>query len=221
MRLILIATVAVSLAGAGLAIAGPNRARDTQLVGNVGPGYAISLKDAGGATVTHLAAGSYTIVVHDQSDIHNFHLFGPGGVNAATDVDFVGDKTFTVQLTDGNYTIVCDAHPASMKGTFTVGNAPAPTTTTTSTPPAPRKLALAVGPGRRIIAPARLTAGRYAVTVKDATATDNVHLKGTGADRKTGVAFKGTARWTVTLKRGKVRVYSDAHPTLTRTITVS
>jgi hypothetical protein len=221
MRLILIATVAVSLAGAGLATAGPNGARDTQLVGSVGPGYTISLKDAGGAAVTHLPAGSYTIVVHDQSDIHNFDLFGPGGVNAATDVGFVGDKTFTVQLTDGTYMIVCDAHPASMKRTFTVGNAPAPTTTTAPTPPALRKLALAVGPGRRITAPARLTAGRYAVTVNDATATDNVHLKGTGVDRKTGVAFKGTARWTVTLKRGKVRVYSDAHPMLTRTIIVS
>ncbi|MFL5952796.1 MAG: hypothetical protein ACJ76I_01635 [Gaiellaceae bacterium] len=213
MRFLLIAAVVVSLASAG-----PTSADTTELVGNVGPGYSISLKDAGGATVTHLAAGTYTVVVHDQSDIHNFHLFGPGGVNVSTDVDFVGDKTFTVSLGDGVFTIVCDAHPASMKGSFTVGTPP--TTTTTSTPPAPRKLALSVGPGRRIVAPARLAAGRYAVTVRDASVTDNLHVKGTGVDRKTGVAFKGTAHWTVTLKRGKLRLFSDAHPSLARTIAV-
>jgi plastocyanin len=214
MRFFLIAAVAVSLAAAG-----PTAARnaDTQLTGTVGPGYSISLHDASGAAVKHLDPGTYTLVVHDLADIHNFHLFGPGGVNAATDIDFVGDKTFTVQLTDGTYNFVCDAHPASMKGSFTVGTVPP---TTTPTPPAARKLALGVGPGRRLTAPAHLTAGRYAVTVRDASATDDLHLKGTGVDRKTGVAFKGTVHWTVTLKRGKVRVFSDAHPTLTRTITV-
>jgi plastocyanin len=215
MRFFLIAAVAVSLAAAG-----PTAADTTQLVGNVGPGYTISLKDAGGATVSHLAAGTYTIVVHDQSDIHNFHLFGPGGVNVATDVDFVGDKTFTVSFGDGAYTIVCDAHPASMKGSFTVGSTP-PTTTTTSTPPAPRPLTLALGPGRRISAPARLASGRYAVTVRDLSAVDDLHLKGTGVDRKTGIAFKGTAHWTLTLKRGTYRAFSDAHRSLVRTVIVS
>lgn len=221
MRFFLIAAVAVSLASAGLASAGQTRSRDTQLVGSVGPGYVISLKDSSGATVTHLDPGTYTLLVHDQADIHNFHLFGPG-VDAATDVEFVGDKTFTIQLADGTYTFDCDAHPTQMKGSFTVGAVQPATTTTTSTPPppAPRKLALAVGPGRRITAPAHLTAGRYAVTVRDATALDNLHLKGTGVNKKTGVAFKGTVHWTVTLKRGKVRAFSDAHPTLARTITV-
>ena len=221
MRFILIVAVAVSLAAAGLASAGQTRSRDTQLVGNVGPGYVISLKDSTGATVTHLAAGTYTLLVHDQADIHNFHLTGPG-VDVATDVTFVGDKTFTIQLTDGTYNFQCDAHPTQMKGSFTVGAVqPATTTTSTPPPPAPRKLALSVGPGRHITAPAHLAADRYAVTVRDATATDNLHLKGTGVNKKTGVAFKGTVHWTVTLKPGKVRVFSDAHPTLARTITVS
>ena len=39
-----------------------------------------SLK-ANGADVTHLDAGSYSLSVDDKSDAHNFHLFGPGGVD--------------------------------------------------------------------------------------------------------------------------------------------
>jgi hypothetical protein len=80
---------------------------------------------------------------------------------------------------------------------------------------------LRVGPGRTLAAPARLSAGRYAVTARDASAADSLHLKGKGVDRKTGVVFKGQAHWTVTLKGGSYRVFSDAHPTLTRTIRVA
>ena len=69
--------------------------------------------------------------------------------------------------------------------------------------------------------PLKLAAGRYAVTANDASATDNLHLKGEGVDRKTSVAFKGQARWAVTLKAGTYRVFSDAHRTLSRTIRVS
>ena len=43
---------------------------------------------------------------------------------------------------------------------------------------------------------------------------------GPGVDRKTSAAFKGTAHWTGTLKRGSYRAFSDAHPTLARTIRV-
>ncbi len=52
-------------------------------------------------------------------------------------------------------------------------------------------------------------------------AADNLHLKGPGVDRKTGVAFKGQAHWTVTLKAGSYRVLSDAHRALARTIRVA
>ena len=78
-----------------------------------------------------------------------------------------------------------------------------------------------IGPGPSLTAPARLAKGRYAITVRDASATDNLHLKGPGVDRKTGIAFKGQTHWTVTLKAGSYRVFSDAHHTLTRTIRVS
>ncbi len=108
-----------------------------------------------------------------------------------------------------------------MHGRFTGGSTPPPTTTTTPTPAAaPKPLTLRVGPGRTLNAPTRLAQGRYAITVRDLSAADDLHLKGTGVDRKTGVAFKGQAHWPVTLKPGSYRVFSDAHRTLTRTIRV-
>jgi plastocyanin len=224
MRIALIAIVAACLVAAAPSSAGRTAARDQQLVGTTGPGFVITLEDANGAKVTHLDPGTYTLLVHDKSDLHDFHLVGPG-VNVATDVFDIGDKTFTITLTDGVYDFQCDAHPLTMKGAFAVGSAtlPPPTTTTTSTtptPPAPRPLTLSVGPGRRLTAPAKLRPGRYVVTARDSSATDDLHLKGKSVDRKTGVAFKGKVLWKVTLKAGAYRVFSDAHPTLTRTITV-
>jgi plastocyanin len=199
-----------------LATAGPTAADNGQLTGNVGPGYSISLKDSTGAAVTHLDPGTYTLVVHDQSDIHNFDLNGPG-VNASTAIDFVGDQTFTVTLADGTYTYVCDAHVGTMHGSFTVGtvsNPPPP-------PTKPKAAAFGVGPGKRLTAPAKLTAGRYVITVKDASAADNLHFRGLGVNRRTGVAFKGTVKWAVALKAGTYKLWSDAHPTLKRTLKVS
>jgi hypothetical protein len=72
-----------------------------------------------------------------------------------------------------------------------------------------------------VTAPAHLSPGKYTVTATDTSSTESVHLKGAGVDRKTAAAFKGTAHWTVTLKRGSYRAFSDAHPKLARTITVS
>lgn len=210
MRLFLLA------AAAALVAAAPTAADNPQLVGNVGPGFSISVS-SGGSEVTHLDPGTYTLVVHDQSDLHNFHLFGPG-VNVATDVEATGDQTFTITLVDGVYNFDCDAHPGSMHGAFAVGSAQLPTKPVA---PAPRALALRVAAGGHVTAPAHLTPGRYAVAAKDASGTDNLHLKGPGVDRKTSAAFTGTAHWTVTLKRGSYRVSSDAHPKLGRTISVS
>src|SRR5438552_1162804 len=82
----------------------------------------------------------------------------------------------------------------------------------------PKAAAFGVGPGKRLTAPAKLTAGRYVISVKDASAADNLHFKGLSVNRKTGVAFKGTVKWTVTLKTGTYKLWSDAHPTLKRTL---
>lgn len=211
MRLVLIAAATALF----LAAASPTGAADGQLVGFVGPGFAISLKDSTGAAVKHLDAGTYTLLVHDLSEEHNFHLSGPG-IDITTEIEFVGDKTFSITVKDGSYSYVCDAHASRMLGTFTGGSTPPPTTA-----PPPKPLTLRVGPGRTMTAPARLAAGRYAITVKDASAADNLHLKGAGVDRKTGVGFKGQAHWTVALKPGAYRVFSDAHKTLARTIRVA
>lgn len=211
--LLLAATLAACLVAAA-----PTGADSGQLVGSVGPGFGISLKDSSGVAVQHLAAGTYTLLVHDLSEEHNFHLSGPG-VDVTTDVAFTGDQTFTITIANGTYNFICDVHSTSMHGTFTGGTTPPPTTTTPA--PAPKPLTLRVGPGRTLAAPARLAKGRYAITVRDASAADNLHLKGPGVDRKTGVAFKGQARWTVTLKAGSYRVSSDAHRLLARTIRVT
>src|SRR3954454_22746648 len=111
--------VAVLTAVLALAVPGAAHA-DGTLVGTVGPGFSIGLTGPDGKAVTQLVAGTYTVLVHDQADIHNFHLSGPG-VNEATDVEGTGDTTWTVTLQNGTYTFVCDAHPTTMKGAFSVG----------------------------------------------------------------------------------------------------
>jgi len=85
------------------------------LNGSVGPGFDISLDGTDGLT-----AGSYTLVVNDQSSAHNFHLTGPG-VDVSTDVGVEGEESFEVELQAGEYTFVCNPHSSQMNGSFTVG----------------------------------------------------------------------------------------------------
>jgi len=145
----------LSIAGlaAAVSVARP-ASTDGTLQATVGPGYSINLTQ-NGVKVTHLDPGTYTINVNDQADIHNFDLFGPG-VKESTAVDTIGTATWTVTFTDGTYNYVCDAHPASMKGLFTVG------TVTTTTPTTPKPTAL------KVLVRAKATGRTIAVT---ATAT--------------------------------------------------
>jgi hypothetical protein len=90
------------------------------LKGETGPGFEIEVS-RDGEDVETLQAGTYTLDVEDKSDMHNFHLLGPGVDEEVTDVAFVGEKTVTVTLEPGTYTYQCDPHEAQgMKGTFTV-----------------------------------------------------------------------------------------------------
>ena len=89
------------------------------LTASVGPGFEISLTGADGADVTTLAAGTYTIEVDDQSDIHNFHLSG-AGVDESTEVSAVGAETWEVTFEAGTYEFVCDPHASTMNGSFEV-----------------------------------------------------------------------------------------------------
>jgi hypothetical protein len=120
--------------------AGASRADNPVLTGDVGAGdaFTISLHGPTGAPVKNLDPGTYTLIARDHSSLHSFHLFGPGSVDVATDIDGIGNSTFTVTLVKGTYTFLCDAHGAPMKGTFTVGGAAAPTTTTTKSPAKPK-----------------------------------------------------------------------------------
>jgi hypothetical protein len=118
---------------------------------------------------------------------------------------------WTVTLTDGTYTFICDAHPTLMKGSFTAGNVPPP-----PPPPPPAKklsgkvttkaISLKTASGSKVRS---LNAGKYKLTVSDASKTQNFHLSGPGVNKKTGVAARTKATWTVTLKAGKYTYRSD------------
>jgi hypothetical protein len=94
-------------------------AAPTKLVGAVGPGFTITLKKTA-RPVRLLKPGRYSITVADKSNIHNFHLKGPGVNKEITTVGFVGTKTLIVALKKGTYTFVCDPHFTSMMGSFKV-----------------------------------------------------------------------------------------------------
>jgi plastocyanin len=105
--------------GSALAVTAPAGAALPKLVGTVGPGFTITLKRFG-KPLASLKAGTYSITVSDKSNIHNFHLRGPGVNKQITAVGFVGTKTITVKLTKGVYRFVCDPHATTMKGSFKV-----------------------------------------------------------------------------------------------------
>lgn len=219
LRLVL-AVIAVALLG-GAATA---RADNPVLNGDVGIGdaFTITLNDAVGNKVTHLAAGTYTLNLSDHSAFHNFHFSGPG-VDVLTSVDTIENKTFTVTLTDGTYFFDCDPHSSQMKGSFTVG------TVTTPPPPVPvpasaaAKLSASIAAGSKTtLKPlAGLSAGKAIITVRDASATDGFRLSGPGVSKATGKVFKGTVKWTVTLKAGRYSFGSARNSKLRKIFTVS
>jgi hypothetical protein len=220
---ILVVAALVALLSAG----GTARADNPTLVGDVGlnDSFSISLKDASGTAVTHVAAGTYTLLVHDHSALHNFDLNGPG-VSVATGVDTVGDQTFTVTLVDGTYFFQCDEHVGQMHGSFTVGSVttPPPTPTPTPTPvPVANVLAGSIGPGAKFaLAPSQgLSAGKFRIKVTDRSATDGFRLAGPGVTRATTAKFHGAVTWAVTLKAGKYSYGSARNAKLRRSFTIS
>lgn len=182
-----------------------------QLVGTDGPGFTIDLEDANGKPVDTLVAGQYQLLVHDLSDIHNWAL-GSQTRNVRilqTDVPFVGDQTFTVDLSPGRYAYACSAHPDTMNGTFIV----VPPTVTT------KSLLAKVDARTATMSVKRAAAGRYRITVRDTSKTRNFHLVGPGVNRRTTKAFKGDVTWTLELDAGTYRFGND--PKLTGRLTVS
>ena len=105
-----LATIAAALVVPGLA---PAAARKNTRIGTDGPGFTITMSKQ------TVKAGTYTIVVHDKSNIHNFHLIGPG-VNKKTSLAAVATTTWKVTLKKGIYKFVCDPHASVMKGVLRV-----------------------------------------------------------------------------------------------------
>jgi plastocyanin len=116
-----LAVAVAALVAVGSALAASHASSPT-LNGTVGPGFTITLKQKGKA-VKSLKAGSYTFVVSDKADIHNFVLEkSKGGTfeKEITDVPFKGTKTVKIKLTPGTWEFYCRPHESQMKGTFTV-----------------------------------------------------------------------------------------------------
>jgi hypothetical protein len=188
----------------------------TQLRGTAGPGFSITLQNEAGTLVSRLDPGTYDIAVRDLSIDHNFHLYGPG-VEEATSVDAIEDKTWTVTFREARYTYVCDLHPTQMVRELVVGNPPA------AQPPKPApttpKLLATVGPKSTIslrsasgAALKSVKAGTYSVVVRDRSKAHNFHLVGIGVNKKSSVAAVGTTTWKLKLSKGVLRFYSDKAP---------
>ena len=104
---------AIALAGSSAFAAGPQT-----ITGTDGPGFTITLKQHA-RKVTALPPATYLFVISDNSNIHNFHLIGPG-VNKKTSVGGTGKTTWRLTLRKGTYRYICDPHATIMKGSFVV-----------------------------------------------------------------------------------------------------
>lgn len=117
LTLVALTATAATFAANGLADA---QASGSRLIGTVGPSFNITLTNTSGRIVTRLPAGTYTLVVRDRSNIHDFHLIGPGLNRVVTSVTFISTKTVHVTLRRGIYRYLCDPHSFVMHGSFRV-----------------------------------------------------------------------------------------------------
>ena len=115
----LIRALIVAAAVALIATAAASPMSSPKLIGTVGPGFTISLKQSG-KLVKSLKAGRYTFVVSDKASIHSFEIEGPGVDRAITTVPFVGTKVVTLTLKRGVYKYYCVPHESSIHGSFRV-----------------------------------------------------------------------------------------------------
>jgi len=120
-----IAAAALFVAVAAFSVAAFARpqASNPQLIGVVGKNnaYKITLKTSAGKLVKTLKAGTYTVVIHDDSSMHNYELDGPHGKSwTFTSVSFKGTKTKTLKFVAGAYKAYCSAHESTMFQHFSV-----------------------------------------------------------------------------------------------------
>jgi hypothetical protein len=118
MRTVLAATLVALVLATGA------RAAHPVLIGSVGrhDAYVIELTFPNGKKVKTIPTGTYSLVVHDYSSIHNFAL-GSQTANRrllTTGIPWIGTKTYTLRLAPGHYAYACSAHFRTMVGTFVV-----------------------------------------------------------------------------------------------------
>lgn len=104
------------VAGAGVAATVPPA---PILIGEVGPGYTITLANRAGTPIRRVRPGRYTFVVRDRATNHDFRLRGPG-LNLTSGVARTGTKRWTVRLRAGRYVYLCTPHPLFMRGVLLV-----------------------------------------------------------------------------------------------------
>jgi plastocyanin len=109
-----LALLATATAFAALTIGtAPGMTAARKLTGTVGPGFTITM------SAKTVKAGTYTITIRDRSNIHNFHLIGPG-INEKTSVAKLGTYKWTLKLKHGTYRYLCDPHATIMHGVLKV-----------------------------------------------------------------------------------------------------
>jgi hypothetical protein len=87
--------------------------------GTVGPGRVITLTNAQGASVSRMAAGRHTFLIHDLSSSHNYVLARGSAVVRRTGVDARGVTRWRgVSIRAGRYTVYCATHRSSMTRRF-------------------------------------------------------------------------------------------------------
>jgi plastocyanin len=121
--MIRIATLAAALVAAAFAAAAhAGAAAHPKLVGVVGKNDAYKITLArNGKLVKKIKPGTYTLVIHDDSAIHNYELDGPHGKSwTFTSVGFIGTKTVTLKLVPGKYKAYCSIHESIMFQHFSV-----------------------------------------------------------------------------------------------------
>jgi hypothetical protein len=192
-------------------------AANTTLIATVGTndGLDIGLADTNGTPVVRIPPGTYDIVVRDRSTQHNFHMASDEDrtVDFRTELDFVGEMTFTVTLKDGvRYAYACEPHWQVMNGAFFVGADTPPPPPPPPPAPLPTLRAGVTAGGIAFVSRRSVRAGRYRVLVNDRSRRANFHLVGRGLNRRTGTRFTGRATWTLRLRRGTYRYGSDPEP---------
>jgi plastocyanin len=105
--------LAVITAALCLPVLAPAATQVGRLTATDGPGFTITMSKKS------VKAGAYVITVKDRSNIHNFHLIGPG-LNKKTSVGAVKTYTWKVTLKKGQYRFICDPHATIMKGVLKV-----------------------------------------------------------------------------------------------------